>query len=216
MILDYMWRSKKDDEVDMLILWDRLQELLAPIWPQGTRLEGGNLGDAWPLTTLFKYNDPGNRRAKDDRSTWIQPFHNLTQFLAYSLMAPFERILRLKWINTEYLTGLPDCRNGGLFIDYTVPSLKAEQDDRGKEMPGQQLPVFEPGDDVIVEWRAMTIVLLDLLKPMIEGRLGEGVKLSMGQIMGAGTWKLGREIAYEKRPQIKSSPILIEGDGTVL
>jgi len=37
----------------------------------------------------------------------------------------------------------------------------------------------------------------------------------MAQLLEAGTWKSGREVAAKKRPETKSSPIIIESDGTV-
>jgi hypothetical protein len=34
-------------------------------------------------------------------------------------------------------------------------------------------------------------------------------------MLEAGSWKSGRELAAKKRPETKSSPILIDGDGTL-
>jgi hypothetical protein len=79
---------------------------------------------------------------------------------------------------------------------------------------GSGLPMFGAGDDVVVEWRAMTLVLVDKLYKLVLERM-RGVQLSMAQLLEAGTWKAGREIAKERRPQTKSSPIIIESDGTV-
>jgi hypothetical protein len=67
---------------------------------------------------------------------------------------------------------------------------------------------------VVVEWRAMTLVLVDELYKLVLERM-EGVQLSMAQLLEAGTWKAGREIAATKRPKTKSSPVIIESDGTV-
>ena len=70
--------------------------------------------------------------------------------------------------------------------------------------------------DVIVEWRAMTVALLDKLHELIGAKFAsQGVKLSMPQMLEAGSWKAGRELAAKYRPETKSSPILIEGDGTL-
>lgn len=194
-------------------MWDVLQTLLIPIWPKDRTTIGGTpIGDAWPLTALRSRASP-NRT--DDVAETIQPFHKLTQWLTYSLMVPFQRVLGLQWNNTESLTALAEYRNGGLFVDLGVLSPKKEALDRGLEASGGDLPLFEAGDDVIAEWRAMTLVLIDDLYSRVQARMPDGVHLTMAQMLEAGTWKSGREIAAQRRPQTKSSPILIKSDGTV-
>lgn len=113
------------------------------------------------------------------------------------------------------MTALPEYRNGGLFVDLGVLTLKPAALDRGLAAAGGgALPRFGAGDDVVVEWRAMTLVLIDEVYGMVKARM-DGVELSMAQLLEAGTWKSGREVAGERRPETKSSPILIESDGTV-
>jgi hypothetical protein len=121
----------------------------------------------------------------------------------------------MQWINVESLTALAEYRNGGLFVDLGVLSLKKEALDRGLEASGGEPPLFDAGDDVIVEWMAMTLVLIDIMHSRIQSRMGDGVNLTMAQPLEAGTWKSGREIAAQLRPHTKSSPILIKSDGTV-
>lgn len=130
-------------------------------------------------------------------------------------MVPFQRVLDLQWDNADSLTALAEYRNGGLFVDMGVLSLKEETLARGLGASGGDLPLFDASDDVIVEWRAMTLVLIDKLYSKIKSRIGDGVQLTMAQLLEAGTWKSGREIAARRRPQTKSSPILIKSDGTV-
>ncbi|ORY00313.1 DUF1688 domain-containing protein [Clohesyomyces aquaticus] len=219
-IVDYMIKSASSSKtLDILVFWDTLQTLLIPIWPSDrTTINGQPIGDAWPLSTLQKQTKSSNPTAKLSES--IQPFHKLTQWLTYSLTVPFQRILRLQWTNLSSLTALPEYRNGGLFVDMGVLSLKPESLDRGLKHPtsggnvDSKLPVFEAGDDVIVEWRALTLVLIDKLYGMVLKRM-DGVQLSMAQLLEAGTWKSGREVAAQTRPRTKSSPIIIESDGTV-
>ena len=199
--------------LDVLAFWDLLQTLLIPIWPQDrTTINGFPIGDAWPLGALAKQaNSSVEERTNPE---FIQPFHKLTQWLTYSLMVPFQRILDIKWINTDSLTALPEYRNGGLFVDMGVLSLKKPSLDTGLKASGEALPQFAAGDDVIVEWRAITLVLIDKLYPMILSRMN-GAHLSMAQLLEAGTWKSGREVAAKLRPKTKSSPIIIQSDGTV-
>lgn len=203
----------ESSNLDVLVLWDILQSLLIPIWPKDrTTVNGKPIGDAWPLSTL---RTGTASYSPDDVTGNIQPFHKLTQWLTYSLMVPFQRVLGMQWINAESLTALAEYRNGGMFVDLGVLTLKKEALRRGLEASGGDLPLFEAGDDVIIEWRAMTLVLIDMLYNKIQSRMGDGVHLTMAQLLEAGTWKSGREIAARLRPHTKSSPILIKSDGTV-
>ncbi|OIW27697.1 DUF1688-domain-containing protein [Coniochaeta ligniaria NRRL 30616] len=213
-LVDYMMKTASGSaNLDVLVLWDILQTLLIPIWPKDrTTIAGMPIGDAWPLNILQNRVDSNS---PDAIAEGIQPFHKLTQWLTYSLMVPFQRVLEMQWTNAECLTALPEYRNGGLFVDLGVLSLKKETLDRGLEASGGDLPLFDAGDDAIVEWRAMTLVLIDILYSRIQSRMGDGVHLTMAQLLEAGTWKSGREIAAQRRPQTKSSPILIRSDGTV-
>jgi hypothetical protein len=211
---DYMLKSgNASSSLDVLSLWDVLQSLLIPVWPKNrTNIGGTPIGDAWPLSTL---QHGATSDSPKTATTGIQPFHKLTQWLTYSLMVPFQRVLHKQWINADSLTALPEYRNGGLFVDLGVLSLKKETLDRGLKASGGELPLFDAGDDVIVEWRAMTLVLIDILYTKVQSRMGEGVQLTMAQLLEAGTWKSGREVAAQRRPETKSSPILINGDGTL-
>lgn len=210
---DYMLKTiDENNNLDVLKFWDVIQTALIPIWPQDrTTVNGQPIGDAWPLSTLKKRSDVSDG---SDESEFIQPFHKLTQWLTYSLMVPFQRILRLQWINANCLTALPEYRNGGLFVDLGALTLKPEALERGLKASNGPLPLFDAGDDVIVEWRAMTLVLVDKLHSMVTSRMN-GVQLTLAQMLEAGTWKSGREIAAKLRPETKSSPILIRSDGTL-
>ncbi|KAJ4375254.1 hypothetical protein N0V83_002340 [Neocucurbitaria cava] len=211
-VVDYLLKTTDDPSaLNVVVFWDILQALLIPIWPKDrTVVNSHSIGDAWPLSTL---KTQPTSTASDD-SSYIQPFHKLTQWLAYSLMVPFQRILGIQWTGTDSLTALPEYRNGGLFVDMGVLSLKKDTLEAGLQASGGDLPMFKAGDDVIVEWRAMTLVLVDKLYGMVLKKM-DGVHLTMAQLLEAGTWKSGREVAAKKRPQTKSSPIIIESDGTV-
>lgn len=205
--------AENSSGLDVLKFWYVLQTLLIPVWPKDRTTVGGcPIGDAWHLSTLQKRIDPSKPA---DITAGIQQFHKLTQWLTYSLMVPFERILGARWKNSQCLTALAEYRNGGLFIDLGVLTLKEESYERGIKASYQDLPLFDAGDDVIVEWRALTLCLLDRVYDIITSRLGQGVHLTMAQVLEAGTWKSGREIAAKRRPKTKSSPILIHSDGTV-
>lgn len=134
-------------------------------------------------------------------------------------MVPFTRLLDIKWHNAGQGTGLAEYRNGGLFVDMGVLSLKEESLAEGLQRSsntGDGLPCFGASDDEIVEWRAMTIALLDKLHDIIKASPRfNAVHLTLPQVLEAGSWKAGRELAAQKRPLTKSSPIIILGDGTL-
>jgi hypothetical protein len=133
-------------------------------------------------------------------------------------MVPFVRLLDITWLNADQGTGLAEYRNGGLFVDMGVLSLKEESLAKGVQRSNNDdgLPCFGASDDEIVEWRAMTVALLDKLHDIIRSSSQfNGVQLTLPQVLEAGSWKAGRELAAEKRPLTKSSPIIILGDGTL-
>jgi hypothetical protein len=134
-------------------------------------------------------------------------------------MEPFTRLLDINWLNADLGTGLAEYRNGGLFVDMGILSLKEESFAQGLQQSSNAsdgLPCFGASDDEIVEWRAMTVALLDKLHDIIKSSLQfNSVQLTLPQVLEAGSWKAGRELAAEKRPLTKSSPIIILGDGTL-
>jgi hypothetical protein len=163
-------------------------ECFSPIWPSPTRFEGIPLGDVWP-----------HPQAPDG----LVPFHKLSQWMAYSLVEVFEEagipVLRL-----DALTGLPEYRNGGLLIDTGVLAL------RDPGLAAAPLPVDHPA---IVEWRALTVALLDRLAQRVRTALGRP-DMPLARILEGGTWAAGRRIAAERRPG-GAPPIAVLSDGTV-
>ncbi|KAL9581580.1 MAG: hypothetical protein Q9212_003812 [Teloschistes hypoglaucus] len=202
--------------------WDALTHGLASIWPASrTQIDGVSLGDAWPCSSMP--SRPGSQPWET-----IVPFHKLTQWLCYSLMTPMTRLLSIQFAGVELLTGLPEYRNGGLLIDTGLVTLKAADAKRGvdaykhnamvKGQPRMEVvPTFGAEDDVVVEWRALTIGFLDDLLVEVNRmlKLEGSKKLSLAQMLEAGSWKGGRELAEVSRPNTKQPPIMILSDGTV-
>lgn len=202
-------------------LWTTLMEGLSTIWPDTrTRINGTPLGDAWPCSSM-----PSNPSRPWEN---IVPFHKLTQWLTYSLMVPMQRLAKVQFIGVELMTGLPEYRNGGLLVDTGLLTLKAADMKRGlgqyhmnatrQGQPNSEVvPLFTTDDDVIVEWRALTVGFLDMLLDEVNSLLGLSGNnaLSLAQMLEAGTWKGGREIAELSRPNTKEPPIMILSDGTV-
>lgn len=135
----------------------------------------------------------------------LVPFHKLSQWMTYSLVEPLEGA-GLKVVELDALTGLPEYRNGGLLID------------AGALRPKQRAilqATFQPGDEAIVEWRALTVALLDQIAGHVRLHLGLDVtQLPLVKVLEAGTWFAGRKLAADRRPG-GGPPINVASDGTV-
>jgi hypothetical protein len=213
-LIEYLHSRSQNDSFELPLLWDALMEGFTSIWPKGrTQVEGISLGDAWPLSTTSKL---GAANVIDT----IVPFHKLTQWLCYSLLVPLKGYgYKFQISKQDLQTGLPEYRNGGLICDLGVISLKPEHLERGLELSREiasttlDIPSFAPSDGVIVEWRAVTIGFLDHLLPLVNKKINH--ELSLPQLIEAGSWKSGREIAAKLRPSTKGPPIDLYSDGTV-
>jgi hypothetical protein len=172
-----------------------LLEALGDIWPHGMRLGGIALGDVG--------RHPGILRG--DRTAGLVPFHKLSQWMSYSLIEPMERG-GLLVADVGALTGLAEYRNGGLFVDCGALVLRD---------PAAASRAHAPYDALVVEWRALTVALLDRLAPMVRAALGaDEAALPLASILQGGSWAAGRRIAGEKRPG-GAPPLAIASDGTV-
>ncbi|KAF2166384.1 hypothetical protein M409DRAFT_55222 [Zasmidium cellare ATCC 36951] len=225
-MLDYLLAHPSTQATSIPIIplptfWDTLMNGLVTIWPATrTQIDGVPLGDAWPCGSMPSHpNSPWEN---------IVPFHKLTQWLTYSLMVPMQKLANVHFVGVELMTGLPEYRNGGLLVDTGLLTLKPDDAKRGLEQyqmnatrQGQPnvevVPLFTADDDVIVEWRACTVGFLDELLAEVNTLLGLSGddKLSLAQMLEAGSWKGGREIAEVSRPNTKEPPIMILSDGTV-
>ncbi|KAI9838160.1 MAG: hypothetical protein M1837_002622 [Sclerophora amabilis] len=207
--------------VTLPTLWNLLMDGLASIWPRSrTVVDGISLGDSWPCSSM----------PTSSVEPWksIVPFHKLTQWLTYSLMVPMTKIMKIQFAGAGLMTGLPEYRNGGLLVDTGLLTLKPadvkrglDAYDRNAKEVGQPnvevVPLFTADDDVVVEWRAVTVGFLDELLAEVNHILGldKTNSLSLAQMLEAGTWKGGRELAEVSRPNTKEPPIMILSDGTV-
>lgn len=177
---------------DLLVV---VLDVFGSIWPGRIMLNGRNLGDTW--------RHPAVRTS--DESEGLVPFHKLSQWLTYSLIEPLAST-GLSVRDLDGLTGLAEYRNGGLFIDTGVLSPK-DPSVLGKR--------FAPGDEIIVEWRALTVSLLDRIAERVRSKLGRTHEdLPLASVLEGGTWAAGRRIASEKRDG-GVPPIAIAGDGSV-
>jgi len=192
-LLDALRERAPDGTLEAAALLGVVLSGLGPIWPARLRLGGANLGDVW------RHPAAGGRGP----TAGLVPFHKLSQWLVYSLIEPLGDA-GLTIAGRDRLTGLAEYRNGGLFLDtgVLVP--------RHASVTGE---THAPGDEVVVEWRALTVCLLDRLVPLLRGRLGRG-DLSLGEMLEGGTWAAGRRLAAERRAG--APPIRVDTDGTVM
>ena len=113
------------------------------------------------------------------------------------------RVMGIHFAGSELLTGLPEYRNGGLLVDTGLLTLKEQDSKRGlaqyrensmlKGQPNMEVvPLFATHDDVIVEWRAVTVGFLDDLLVEVNRILGlsGSDRLSLAQMLEAGSWKV--------------------------
>ena len=167
--------------------------VFSSIWPDRTQLAGENLGDVW-------HHDAVRRSDCTDR---LVPFHKLSQWLCYSLVEPLTDA-GLEVTGLDELTGLAEYRNGGLFVDLGLLELRTVVES-----------ALEVDSALVVEWRALTVALLDRLAPMVRERLEvDETQLPLAKILQGGTWSAGRRAAAERRADA-GPPIKICSDGTV-
>jgi hypothetical protein len=180
------------------VVLETVLRTLGSVWPGRVKRQGRNLGDVWPHSAVYLGDG-------DDPTDGLVPFHKLSQWLTYSLVEPLEEA-GFKVEDMDGLTGLPEYRNGGLFID---------------------LGVLEPRDtevlatpqtaesEIVVEWRALTVALLDRLAPLVRERLDlAAAAFPLARVLEGGTWAAGRKLAREIRTD-GAPPILLDSDGTV-
>ena len=172
-----------------------LLDNLGPIWPGRLEIGGINLGDTWrhPLATA------------DDATDGLIPFHKLSQWLSYSLIEPLEGA-GYAVDDVDGLTGLPEYRNGGLFLDTGVLALKD---------PGDGARPHTVESTLVVEWRALTVALLDRIAVPVRAKLGlSEPALPLAKVLEGGTWATGRRLARERRGD-GAPPLSVLSDGTV-
>lgn len=168
---------------------------LGPIWPSRLELAGVPLGDCWRHPAI----------KADDATAGLVPLHKLSQWLSYSLIEPLQRA-GFDVTDIDGLTGLAEYRNGGLFVDHEVLRLRDAADAERAHAVDSLL---------VVEWRALTVALLDQLAERIRAKLGRTPEtLPLASILEGGTWAAGRAIAFARRPD-GSPPLKVISDGTV-
>jgi len=194
-IVDYFHSIVHEGDLESSDILKTMLNALGSIWPGRINLGGKNLGDVWIYKPLV------NATSID----CLVPFHKLSQWLSYSLIESLEKS-GLKVMHIDQLTGLAEYRNGGLFVDLGAFELR----DKSLEQKS-----YLPQEDLIIEWRALTIIGLDKVASLIRKKLKlSSLDFPLPKILEGGTWHAGRKVAKSLRPG-GGPPIKIISDGTV-
>lgn len=193
-LLDH-WLAKFGPTCDAGHLLTDVLVHFGAIWPGRVAIATTNLGDVWPHPAL-PHHTPGDN---------LVPFHKLSQWLTYSLVEPLTSAgITVTHLNA--LTGLAEYRNGGLCVDLGLLQPKHAEITTQPHLPGSA---------VVVEWRALTVILLDLIADRIRHHIGKTPgDFPLMRVLEGGTWAAGRRIAKHLRPT-GAPPICIQSDGTV-
>jgi hypothetical protein len=176
------------------ILSELLQRL-GPIWPSRLTLGGIALGDCWKHPAL----------TTSDATSGLMPLHKLSQWLAYSLIEPLQTA-GIGVTDIDGLTGLAEYRNGGLFVDNGVLTFRDPEDAQREH---------EVASSLVVEWRALTVALLDRVGDGLRQRLNlDATSLPLAKVLEGGTWAAGRLLARQRRADV-SPPVKVISNGTV-
>jgi hypothetical protein len=194
-LFDHLANLASDGQIAATTILAEVLKHLGSIWPPRIVLGGIPLGDCW-RHPIIKTGDATDQ---------LVPLHKLSQWLTYSLIEPMERA-GIAVTAIDKLTGLAEYRNGGLFID--TEALALRNPDQGKRP-------HEVKSTLVVEWRALTVALLDRLAELVRQRLGRNAcQLPLPKILQGGTWAAGRAIARRLRAD-GSPPLRVISDGTV-
>jgi Protein of unknown function (DUF1688) len=188
-------KSQAQQELPARTILVTLLESLSPIWPGRIELGGHNLGDVGRHPAA----------SADDATTGLVPFHKLSQWLAYSLIEPLEDA-GIEVVDLDALTALAEYRNGGLLIDSGVLVPKH---------PAVLGAAHRADSEIVVEWRALTVALLDRLADAVREQLGlTPAELPLAKVLQGGTWSAGRDLARQLRAD-GGPPLQVISDGTV-
>jgi hypothetical protein len=194
-LFDYLWAHTQGGVLPARQILLAVLESFSPIWPGRLCVGGVNLGDVWRHSQI-----PGA-----GLTAGLVPLHKLSQWLTYSLIEPLIAA-GVTVTGLDALTGLAEYRNGGLLLDLGLLTPKHD---------AVLTQVHPPEAEIIVEWRALTVALLDRVAEQVRALLGLSAQaFPLVKVLEGGTWRAGRRIAREKRTD-GSPPLRIVSDGTV-
>ena len=194
-LYDYLLQRQENGVLAAREILIAILEGIGEIWPDGSWVDGIAIGDAACHEAI----------KRSDITNGIVPFHKLSQWMSYSLIEPLQ-LAGMKIVNLDALTGLAEYRNGGLFMDTGTISLRDK---------AQMENVHDPKSPLIVEWRALTVTLLDQLAEQIRQHMNTNSEsMPLVSILQGGTWSAGRRIAQQLRADA-TPPLRLKSRGTI-
>jgi len=192
-VLDYVLRNVKDGKISITVLWKAIIQGFESIWPN--HVSGIQRGDVWTYNLLYKEGEVGSD---------LVPFHKLSQWLILSWLEPLQT-LEFEITDLDQLTCLAEYRNGGFLMDTGLLELRHKEDLNR---------MYNVGSEIVVEWRALTVCLIDEVAKETRKQLGKTEKeFPLAMVLEGGTWMCGRQLAYKLRDG--KPPIQLRTDGTV-
>jgi len=194
-LVPYLVSHSENGRISALKLLRGVLDGLGSIWPGRLMIKGVNLGDCWHHPALGLEHEAHS----------FVPFHKLSQWLSYSLIEPLVEA-GFPVDDVGGLTGLPEYRNGGLILDLGLIQLRD---------PELAKHMHRPSSPLIIEWRALTIALLDQIADGVRKKIGKSPEeFPLAKVLEGGTWWAGRKIAAKLRSD-GGPPLQLESDGTV-
>ncbi len=194
-LYDYLLTKAKGNVLPAREILMALLRGINTIWPEGERIADIPVGDVGQHSKIIR----------TDSTNGILPFHKLSQWMAYSLIEPLQNA-GIKITDLDALTGLAEYRNGGLFIDAGVLTLKDVQ---------AAAKMHHPKSELVVEWRGLTVALLDYVAAGVRLQTKDDANsLPLASVLQGGTWSAGRKIATSHRAD-GSPPIRLNSSGTI-
>lgn len=187
-LADGLSRQAAGETLPATRVLEAVLDAFGEIWPGREQFGSKPLGDVWTHSRFGRV-----------------PFHKLSQWLSYSLCECLESS-GIRVTGLDELTGLAEYRNGGLFVDLGVIVP------RDPRVLTERHPV---DSDVVIEWRALTLALLDEVAAALRERWQKTAEeLPLVKVLEGGTWAAGRAVARELRADA-APPLHIDSDGTV-
>lgn len=167
---------------------------LAPIWAEGSRVQGLPAGDVWPHRWAGDALADGRR---DTTTPGHVPLHGPALRALQALLEPLQAA-GIEVTGVELLPGPSDPRAAGLLLEAGVLVPRA------RPAAGRTL---KPADEWVIEWRAATVSLLDELAVLVraESRL-DATALPVARLLDALPTASGTD----------HPPVTLAGAGTLL
>lgn len=174
---------------------EALDPALAASVASPTTVDGAPLGDVW------RHPAAGGAGTSEG----LVPLHRAAQLVAYSLIEPLEEAGHTV-ADVGDLTALSDAWAGGLLVDGELLVPKIE---------GTVAVVHAASSEVVVEWRALTVSLLDRVAEAVRKELGVSAEaLPVGHLLPA-IRAAGIGAAHDRRGA-GVPPIRVDGDGVLV